>query len=184
MPRVLRLGCGVIAALLAIASAAGPPGEEAAAAPGDSISGYTARLLSSEERVALASFRGRVVLVNAWATWCAPCLQELPAFEAAHRRHRAAGLVVVGVNVDEGRADDTVQQFVDGMHLGFSIWRDPTNQFAKRFQVRGVPETLLLDREGRIARRWRGPMDPTDAANRDFIESLLKAEAAGFGSGP
>lgn len=138
---------------------------------------YSARLLGSEQEVTLASLRGQVVLLNTWATWCPPCREEMPDFEAVHKRYREQGLAVIGVNIDEGEADEEVTRFVQGMKIGFSIWRDPNNRFGKRFRVLGVPATLLIDREGMIVRRWQGPMDPGAVDN-------LKAIKAALGVGP
>lgn len=138
---------------------------------------YSARVLGSEQEASLANLRGQVVLLNAWATWCPPCREEMPDFEAIYNNYKEQGLVVVGVNIDEGEADDEVIRYVQGMKIGFSIWRDPNNRFGKRFRVLGVPATLLINREGMIVRRWQGPMNPGAVDN-------LKAIKAALGSAP
>jgi thiol-disulfide isomerase/thioredoxin len=94
---------------------------------------YTARVLGSTEEVALASLRAQVVLLNTWATWCSPCRKEMPAFEDFYGKHRERGLTVVGVNIDEGQADENVKRYVEAIGVSFPIWRDPQNRFGKRF---------------------------------------------------
>jgi cytochrome c-type biogenesis protein len=138
---------------------------------------YSARVLGGDQEAALAGLRGKVVLLNTWATWCAPCRGEMPDFEIIYQRYRTRGLAVVGVNIDEGSVDEKVQRFVEKMGVSFEIWRDPRNRFAKRFRVLGVPETLLVDREGAIMHRWSGPMDPSAAENLEMIEKALRPGA-------
>jgi len=161
-------------ALPFLGATAGTPGD---ADPSTIAPPYEARELGLNSRVSLSALRGNVVLLNTWATWCAPCLQELPAFGRAQRRHRAAGLVVVAVNIDEGTSDERVLQYAQGLRLRFTIWRDPTNRFARTFDVSGVPDTLLIDRTGRIVKRWIGPMDPTSTENAQLIITTLTKHA-------
>jgi thiol-disulfide isomerase/thioredoxin len=136
-------------------------------------SDYSARLLGREDAASLAALKGKVVLLNSWATWCAPCLAELPDFETLYRLDRDRGLEVIGVNIDEGEVDEKVARLVQKLGLSFPIWRDPRNRFAKRFRVLGVPETLLIGRDGAIVRRWSDPMDPAEPDNRASIEQAL-----------
>ncbi|WP_158083018.1 redoxin domain-containing protein [Methyloprofundus sedimenti] len=145
---------------------------------------YSARVLGSEQEATLASLRGQVVLLNAWATWCPPCREEMPDFEAIYTSYKEQGLAVVGVNIDEGEADDEVIRYVQGMKIGFSIWRDPNNRFGKRFRVLGVPATLLINREGMIVRRWQGPMDPGAADNLKTIKAALGSAPASIAANP
>lgn len=160
---------GAILALVLVTGLVAPGrAEDARPAPD-----YSARLLGSDEEASLASLRGRVVLLNTFATWCAPCRAEMPDFEVFYQRYRDRGLEVVGVNVDEGEADERVAHFVEKMGMSFAIWRDPRNRFSKRFRVLGVPETLLIDRDGMILRHWNGPMDPGAPENLAAIEGAL-----------
>ncbi|MGH8650777.1 MAG: TlpA disulfide reductase family protein [Gammaproteobacteria bacterium] len=157
-------------ALLALAL---PADAEERAAPD-----YSARRLGSAEPVSLGSLRGRVVLLNTWATGCSPCRKEMPAFEALYREYRDRGLEIVGVNIDEGQADEQVARYIEAKGIGFPIWRDPENRFAKRFRVLGVPETFLVNREGVIVRHWQGPIDPHAPDNLKSIQAALVALAA------
>jgi thiol-disulfide isomerase/thioredoxin len=174
LPRVLR------AQFLIVALCAGfcAPARAEDARP---VFDYSARALGRADAASLADLAGKVVLLNSWATWCAPCLVELPDFETLYRRDRDKGLEIIGVNIDEGEVDEKVGRLVQKLGLTFPIWRDPRNRFAKRFRVLGVPETLLIGRDGVILRRWNGPMDPAEPDNRASIEQAL-AQAAGQGS--
>jgi cytochrome c-type biogenesis protein len=139
---------------------------------------YEARRLGSEEKVSLGSLRGQVVLLNVWATWCGPCREEMPDFERLYGRYRDRGLRIIGVNIDEGQGDSSVEQVVRGLGVSFDIWRDPEDRFQKRFRTLGVPETLLLDRNGETVRHWRGRMDPNAAENLESIHKALGLPAA------
>ncbi|MCO6440368.1 MAG: TlpA family protein disulfide reductase [Nitrococcus mobilis] len=173
--RLVRRGGGFVAALVAtvIALAWGlPAGATTRPAPE-----YTARVLGGSEEVTLASLRGQVVLLNTWATWCVPCRQEMPGFEALYRKYRERGFTVVGVNIDEGRTDASVERYIEALEVSFPIWRDARNRFSKRFRVLGVPETFLIDRAGRIVHHWRGLMLPDAPQNLELIEAALEAPA-------
>lgn len=138
---------------------------------------YVARLLGREDKISLGSLRGQVVLLNTWATWCVPCRQEMPAFEALYHQYRGQGMQVVGVNIDEGEADGDVERYVASLGISFPIWRDPVNCFAKRFRVLGVPQTFVISREGMIVRQWRGQMDPYTPDNLKSIQAVLAMHA-------
>lgn len=149
----------------------------AAGSMGPTAPDYEARVLGSGDEIALTALRGRVVLLNTWATWCTPCRQEMPGFEALYRKYRQRGLTVVGVNVDEGRADASVERYVEALGLSFPILRDPQNRFSKRFRVLGVPETFLINRAGRIVHHWRGLMAADAPQNLALIEAALEGPA-------
>jgi peroxiredoxin len=138
---------------------------------------YQARLLGEERRLSLAELRGQVVLLNTFATWCAPCRAEMPGFEATHRRYKTRGLSVVAVNVDEGGDDADVLTYARTLGLTFTVLRDPANRFSKHYRVLGVPESFLIDRNGRLVKRWRGEIDVETEANRKLVEAVLAEPA-------
>jgi thiol-disulfide isomerase/thioredoxin len=111
--------------------------------------------------VRLRAFRGRVVLVNFWASWCAPCREEMPALEALARELDPRGLTVVGVNFKESRRE--VEAFVKEHGLTFPIVLDGDGRVSERHQVFALPVTLVVDRRGMLAgtvlgiRDWAGP---------------------------
>ena len=113
-------------------------------------------------RVRLADFRGKAVLLNFWATWCPPCVTELPALERLHQRHLAQGFSVLAVSLDTvGVA--AVAAFVRERGLTFPVGLDPAWDVARAYGVRALPTTALLDRQGRTVgtavgpREWDGP---------------------------
>jgi thiol-disulfide isomerase/thioredoxin len=134
---------------------AGPAGAEAPAA------------------LSLESLRGRVVLVNFWATWCEPCESEMPAMERLHAALPREDFELLAVSIDE--TEEPVQRFQDEYRLSFPILLDRGSQVYDAYQTMGVPESLLVDRDGRIVERYVGPRE-WDAAEyqariREVIES-------------
>ncbi|HEX6306775.1 MAG TPA: TlpA disulfide reductase family protein [Longimicrobiales bacterium] len=131
------------------------------------------RALSLEgDTVSLSSFAGEVVLLNIWATWCRPCVIEMPALQRLHEELGDDGLRIVAVSVDApagitgafGEPGGDVREFVDRLGLTFMILHDPSAGIETRYQVNGLPTTFLIDRDGRIrrkvlgAREWDGPV--------------------------
>ncbi|MBX3174067.1 MAG: TlpA family protein disulfide reductase [Gemmatimonadaceae bacterium] len=109
--------------------------------------------------VSADSLRGKVVLVNFWATWCAPCRAEMPLLEAMYERHRGAGLVIVGLAVDRV-STDAVAAFVRDRGVTYPIAHVDARAEAVFGGVRGYPTSFLLDRSGRIRHTVMGPIGP------------------------
>jgi cytochrome c biogenesis protein CcmG, thiol:disulfide interchange protein DsbE len=122
---------------------------------------------------ALADYRGTVVVLNYWASWCTPCRQESPLLERWHKRISARGGTVLGVDSLDVTADALA--FVRGFRLTYPMLRDRDGDTQKRFGVTGYPETLILDRHGRISALQRGPVD--DAFLRRTVLPLLTESA-------
>ena len=120
--------------------------------------------------VALASFRGKPVLLNFWATWCDTCREEMPDLEALHGRLSPKGVVILGVSMDEN-AYTAVPPFLKEHKITFPIVIADRKASAS-YAVRGLPAAFLIDPEGRIARRWVGKLD-VRAAENDIL-ALLK----------
>ncbi len=104
--------------------------------------------------VTLDGLRGHVVLLNAWATWCPPCRDELPALEAVSRRYADRGLTVIGVNI--GESPLTVQNFIDRSGVTFPIWLDPEESSLRAFGTVSLPSSFLIDTQGVVRARWFG----------------------------
>ena len=121
------------------------------------------------DSVSLASLEGKVVLLNFWATWCAPCRHETPYLQALYEERRAEGLEIVGVSMDTGDAKDQVEEFVEEYGVTYSILLDPQMRGMDVYRVLGLPATFLIDREGVL--RWIrfGPVGETD---QDFLSAL------------
>jgi cytochrome c biogenesis protein CcmG, thiol:disulfide interchange protein DsbE len=133
---------------------------------------YAAVTLEGDS-VFLADLEGSVVLLNVWATWCAPCREEIPALQELHERHHAEGLRVVGVSVDGRREGDNVRRFADSFGVTYAIWHDPDDRVGSRFRSIGVPTTVLIDRGGTIVWRHLGAVTADDPGlNRHLGETL------------
>lgn len=117
-------------------------------------------------------YRGQVTLVNIWATWCAPCRDEMPSMEALYQDFAAKGFKIAAVSIDQGKTDE-VRAFATELHLTFDILHDQSGAIQGLYQTTGVPESFLLDRHGRIVRRLIGSHDWNSPANRDLIGRLL-----------
>lgn len=105
--------------------------------------------------VSLNDYRGRVVLVNLWATWCPPCKQEMPIFQAFYEQHKKDGFTVVAINDGDPRQD--VEKFVSDYKLTFSVWLDPTyTATQKAFRTVSLPSSYIVDRQGTVRLTWVG----------------------------
>ncbi|HEY5983305.1 MAG TPA: TlpA disulfide reductase family protein [Anaerolineales bacterium] len=103
----------------------------------------------------LADYRGQVVLVNLWATWCPPCAAEMPNLQRFYERHQVDGFSVVAINDGEPAGD--VVAFVESRQLSFQVWLDPEYEATDRaFKTRNLPSSYLVDREGMVRLMWVG----------------------------
>ena len=127
----------------------------------------------SGERVRLADFRGKVVLLNFWATWCVPCRTEMPAIEALFQRHREQGLEVVGVNLDK-LSPAGVEAFLKEVKVTFRVVLDPSWSTTHAYGVVGLPTTYLIDRKGRVVVREVGERDWSDHMSQTAVTRLLQ----------
>ena len=125
--------------------------------------------------VSLADFEGQVVLLNIWATWCGPCRVEMPSIKSLYERFEGRGFTVLAVSIDAGPGyREKVSEFVDEHELNFPILLDPQGRIMRTLRAVGVPETLVLDREGRIVKRVIGATNWDSRANRAMIEQLFR----------
>lgn len=121
----------------------------------------------------LADFRGQVVVVNLWATWCAPCLAEMPTLAALARTHADDDLLVLPISVDVPAQRDKAATFIAG-HAPLPFYNDPAFQLPFEFGARGgMPQTILLDRQGRVRATFTGGADWSGAEAGALIEALL-----------
>ena len=104
----------------------------------------------------LSDYRGQVVVLNFWASWCPPCVDELPLLQRTQRRIEPLGATVLGVNYQDLPED--ASQFVDRFGLTFPNLRDRDGEYAEEYAILGFPETFVIDRRGRIAAARRGPV--------------------------
>lgn len=118
--------------------------------------------------VHLASYRGKVVLLNFWASWCGPCIEELPSLLRLH--HDAPNLVVLAVSIDED--PEAYSRFIRNRHVDLITVRDPSQSAANLFHTEMWPETYLIDRNGVIRRKFVGATDWSDPEIRTYLKSL------------
>ena len=131
--------------------------------------------LEGDKTVHLSDFRGKVVFLNFWATWCKPCKEEMPSMEVLYKNFEKDGLVVLAVSIDRVTTKKDIPPFVKGLGLTFPILVDSWGQTDKRYKLMGVPETYVIDRQGILREKVIGPRDWTRLDNLEVITGLLKA---------
>lgn len=140
--------------------------------PGNPAPAWEGRTLDGE-LVSLDDLRGQVVVLNVWATWCAPCIREMPALDRLARTLGDQGVRVVGASVDRGSAAPQVRRFIEEHDISFLILLDPDQSIMSRFRTLGVPETFLIGPDGVIAHRWIGEFDPMVPSELERIEAQV-----------
>ncbi|MGG3280952.1 redoxin domain-containing protein [Paenibacillus solani] len=126
------------------------------AVPGQSAPTFSASGLKGEE-ISLANYKGRGVILNFWASWCNPCVNELPLLNEAYK---LSGVEMLAINVGENK--ETVQKFVDRYEIEFPIVLDSDLNIKQKYQVVGMPLTVLIDKDGTIVERHEGEMTEMD----------------------
>ena len=138
---------------------------------------FSAMTLDSVPRAkTLGDYRGKVLLINIWATWCLPCRVEMPSIEKLHRAYRDEGLSVVAVSVDDPGMQEQIRNFAKQYGLTFEILHDPQGQQGKvsrDYQTSGYPETVIVGRDGVIRKKLLGAHDWNSKETRELIERLL-----------
>lgn len=119
------------------------------------------------------NYKGEVVLLNIWATWCGPCRIEMPSMQRLEETLGPKGLRIVAVSVDVPGMEASINEFAEELKLSFEILHDPTQQIEQIYQTTGVPETFIIGRDGRVRRRVIGQDDWSSPANIAFLERLL-----------
>lgn len=164
--------------LIAIACAPKERASSSAAADGRVEVGLPVPLYAAVsldgDSVSLAGQRGKVVLLNVWATWCHPCRTEIPELRAIHERYQSRGLELIGVSVDTDGTDDAIRRFMNDFSMKFPVWRDPDERISTQFLTVGVPSTFLIDKQGILRWRKTGPIAPNDSSLKSAIERALE----------
>jgi cytochrome c biogenesis protein CcmG/thiol:disulfide interchange protein DsbE len=120
----------------------------------------------------LSGLRGKVVVVNFWATWCPPCVEETPSLNHLQERLAPRGGMVLGVSVDEDPA--AYEKFLQDYHITFPTYRDPSRQISSSYGTFIYPDTYIIDRHGRIARKIIGAQDWDSPEYAVYFDSLLR----------
>ena len=116
--------------------------------------------------------RGKVVLLNFWATWCSPCRKEMPAMGRLYQAYKDHGLVVVAVSQDQAPLA-AVRSFAEELKLGFPVWHDRDGLVGRQYSVPGVPTSYLIGADGRMAFRVLGEYDWFSPEARAVVEAML-----------
>jgi cytochrome c biogenesis protein CcmG, thiol:disulfide interchange protein DsbE len=134
---------------------------------------HAATVDSTPRTQSLADYKGQVVLLNIWGTFCVPCRDEMPAIEKLHQALGAQGLKVVAISMDEPGFEQQIRDFAKQYSLTFQILYDPSGKIVNDYQTTGVPETFVIARDGVIRKKVIGASDWNSATNRALIAQLL-----------
>ena len=123
------------------------------------------------ETVKLSDYKGKVVMINFWASWCTPCRQEMPLLETMSKDLSKAGFVLLGVNLDED--SDDAKDFLSSTPVSFPILLDPTGGVAEKYKNEAMPSSYFVDREGNLAHLHKGYRKGEEADYEKVIKKLL-----------
>ncbi len=139
------------------------PGRIGSAAPDFTVT-------DSDHSVTLSQFRGKVVLLNFWATWCPPCIEETPSLVQMQARMKDKGVVVLAVSIDAD--DDAYHRFLKQYNVNMVTVRDESKKASTLYGTFGWPETYVIDRNGVIRRKFIGPVDWNSPEITDYLSKL------------
>ncbi len=137
---------------------------------------FSLELLSDASQSTLTEYRGKVVLLNFWATWCSPCREEMPAMQQLWERYRAEGFEILAVAGDR-RGRKNVAPFIAEHGFEYPVLLDPDGEVRNRYEVVGLPMSYLIGRDGKISGRVVGVIDWTSPDAHEMIEMLLQKSA-------
>lgn len=127
-------------------------------------------LQDADRSVTLNQFRGQVVILNFWASWCEPCVEELPSLMSLQERVRKNGVTVLGISIDVD--DAAYHRFLNQRQVNFLTVRDPDQKIAAMYGTSGWPETYIIDRQGVMRRKFIGPVDWNSPEVMRFLSDL------------
>jgi thiol-disulfide isomerase/thioredoxin len=142
----------------------------------ETLSGFSAPLANARSAgsVRLEDYRGKIVFLNLWATWCGPCRAEMPSMEKLYQRFKDRGLEILAVNIQEQKPD--VEAFMRRNKLTFPAVLDADGRIANQYGVRGIPTSYILDRQGRVILRLVGSINWDRPEIFAAFEALLSAD--------
>lgn len=131
--------------------------------------------------VTVEQYRGKVVLLNVWATWCGPCLEEMPAMQRLYEALEGTDFEILAVSIDArvgetdlaGRPGGDLEAFAAELGLTFTILHNPAGDIQRVYQTTGVPESFVIDRQGMIVKKIAGPTEWDAPVNEELIRRLL-----------
>ncbi|HUT04614.1 MAG TPA: TlpA disulfide reductase family protein [bacterium] len=163
-----RVGFSLVACLILLALLStcllAAEGNPAKAAPN-----FTLTDVNTGKQVSLSDFKGKVVVIDFWATWCIPCRKALKFYEKLYREKRDEGLVIIAVSIDQ--REKKLRNYVSNHPISFNVLHDPDKTVMKKFKVFKVPTTYIVDRDGKIQSKYVGILEKVIEAR---VEELLK----------
>jgi peroxiredoxin len=157
--------------LIALAMLAAASAAKAKAAPNAPAPDFTLRQIDGPN-LRLGEQRGRVVMVNFWATWCGPCRVELPHLDKLHAKYRNSGFMLLGVNIDDD--PNTAKALAAKMGLKFPVLFDSEKKVVAAYDLNAMPATVLIDRDGKVRHLHRGYKDGVEQLYEQQVRALLK----------
>jgi len=136
--------------------------------------GFSVPTLNGNE-LDLSRYRGKVIMINFWATWCGPCRVEMPSMEDLYSKYGGKDFEILAVNGGEDRI--LVQPFIKNLNLSFPVLLDQQFEVHNKYQVTAIPSTFLVDKSGVITHRFFGFMDWRNDHSRELIAKLIKAKS-------
>jgi cytochrome c biogenesis protein CcmG/thiol:disulfide interchange protein DsbE len=178
--RQLAIGCVVLAIVAGIAYGATQylrkelfPVELGTQAP--DFKALTLDSIPREKR--LADYRGQVLMINVWATWCLPCRVEMPSIEALNKAYASKGLKIVAVSIDDPGTDATIRAFVKQYGLTFEVLHDAQGRISDAYDITGYPETFIVGKDGIIRKKLMSATDWNSPDARALMDRLLSEES-------
>ena len=126
------------------------------------------------ESVSLSEYRGKLVLINFWATWCPPCVEEMPSMEKLYKKMKGKPFEILAVSTIE--SESAVKEFVKKNGFSFSILLDKDGSVAEKYGVFSLPETYILDRDGKVVENIKGPFQWDTEKAIEYFNSLLEGK--------
>lgn len=127
---------------------------------------------NSGKNLKLSEYRGKVVLINFWASWCGPCRQEMPLLEKLHQRYASYGFTVLGVNVEEESA--AARKLLKDIPVSFPVLFDTRNSASKAYNVSAMPSTVMVDRDGNMRYLHMGYKPGDEATYKKWVKRLIR----------
>ena len=166
----LALGLVATAALalpgVALADAAAPALGAKAPAPDFTLPAVGGKSLS------LSQYKGQVVMINFWATWCGPCRQEMPLLDAMYKKYKGMGFTLIGVNVEPD--PKAAEKFLQSLPVSFPVAFDADSKVSKLYNVQGMPSTVIVDRKGNARVLHKGYRPGDENAYLDHVRTLIR----------
>jgi len=139
---------------------------------------FSAKDVRSGATRTLKDYRGQVVLLNVWATYCEPCKVEMPSMEELYKTYGPRGVHIVAVSIDDDVPEDSIRAYARNLGLTFEILHDPTHAIERAYQTTGYPESFVIDRNGVIRKKWISAADWNAQSSRALFDELLGTPAA------